>query len=394
MVCGIVSEYNPFHKGHLYHINEVKKMGADAIVVAMSGNFVQRGECAYLDKWERARMAVLNGADVVIDLPTPWSASSAESFARGAIGLLSDFGVDSLSFGSETEEKSLLLKCAKATENPEVNALLMKKLSEGLSYPKAIFESVSAIKGEEVAQCLLSPNSTLGLEYIKAIEKEKRKIDFLPVLRVGASHDSERIEGGFASASYIRDAEDIEAVKAFLPLNIYERTTELKNFGFAPYRMANNERAILSSLREMKKEEYSLYVSDENGLSERLFEAARTAKSLGELYDSVKVKNYTHSRIRREVLMLYLKCPKSFQKKRVPYLKISAVSEKGLTLLKSAKENSSVPMITQHSHSKLLSEEARAVYDFECRSTDKFALFSKNIRECALEETHSLLIVR
>lgn len=394
MTAGIVCEYNPFHNGHLYHINKIKEKGAGAVVCVMSGNFVQRGECACLDKWTRAEMAVRNGADVVIDLPTPWASAPAGTFARGSVGLLMDFGIDSLSFGSETDDKNLLLKCVAALKDEAVGELLRKNMSEGMTYPKALSGAVKDILGNETAECLFSPNSTLAIEYLKVLQTYDKKVDFLPVLRVGADHDSEKTASSFASASLLRSMNLGENIKDFVPESAYDLIRKQMKAGCAPCALAENERAVLSALREMKKEDYSLYVSDETGLADRIYDAVKTATSLTELYESVKVKNYTHSRIRREIMMLYLKCPKELCNATVPYMKILAVSEKGLTLLKEAKENSTVPIITRYSDTDTLDKRGKAVYEFECSATDKFALFSKKIRVCGLERTHSLNIIR
>ena len=390
MIAGIVAEYNPFHNGHLYHINKAREKGADFIVCVMSGNYVQRGECACLSKWKRAEIAVKCGADVVIDLPTPWACASAETFARGSVGLLMDFGVDFIAFGSETDNKELLLKCLDALGNENVGRLLRENTAKGMSYPKALTSAVSEAYDSETAEILLSPNSTLGVEYLKALKSYGRENDFLPVLRKGASHDSKTVSSNIASASFIREMNLSEKAEAFLPDASYSIVREETEKDFAPCRLSLNARGILSALREIPKEDYSLYISDETGLSDRIYSALRKARSLTELYDSVKVKNYTHSRIRREILMLYLKCPKALSEGTAPYMKILAVSEKGLTLLKGAKEKSSVPVITRHAERENLTEKGKAVYDFECRATDKFALFSEVIRPCGMEEQNSL----
>ena len=387
MIAGIVAEYNPFHNGHLYHIKKVREAGADYIVCVMSGNFVQRGECACLSKWKRAEIAVKCGADAVIDLPTPFASASAETFARGAVGLLMDFGVDFISFGSETDDKKRLLECLSAVKDERVGKILRAKISDGMSYPKALSEAVDKIYGRETAEILLSPNSTLGIEYLKALDSYGRKNDFLPVLRVGASHDSDEAADNIASASLIREMKLSEAAEVFLPEKAVSIIKEEAEKGFAPCSLINNERGILSSLREIPKGDYSLYVSDTTGLADRIYTALKTATTLTELYDAVKVKNYTHSRIRREILMLYLRCPKSLSEGRVPYMRILAASERGLSLLRKAKENSTVPVITRRAERESLTEKGKALYDFECTATDKFAFMSKQIRDSGSEST-------
>lgn len=393
MTAGIVCEYNPFHKGHLYHIRKTKEAGADFIVCVMSGNFVQRGECAYADKWTRAKAAIMCGADVVIDLPVPWACASAENFARGSVGLLCDFGIDMLSFGSEWDDSLILGRCADALDDERVAALIRKKMSDGLSYPVALCESVGELYGKKESEILSSPNSTLAVEYIRAIKKLSYDVKLLPVKRKGSGHDSEEITEGTASASKLRAFEKLDDAEEYLPEKAFEIFQTAFGEGNGPYRMKNGERAILSSLREMKKEDYSLYVTDSSGLASRIYEAVQTAVSLDSLYEKAKSKNYTHSRIRREVMALYLKIPKDMSKEKVPYMRILAVSERGISLLGKAKESSSVPLVTRHGEMSDLCEKAKEVYDIQCASTDKFALFSEKIRECSLEQKNSMKII-
>ncbi len=391
MIAGIVCEYNPFHKGHLYHIEKTKQAGADYIVCVMSGNFVQRGECAYADKWSRAKAAVLCGADVVIDLPVPWACSSAENFARGSIGLLCDFGIDMLSFGSEFEDKEFLENCAAAIDDANVVALLKKKLSSGMSYPSALCAAVGELYGEKEAEILSSPNSTLAVEYIRVLRKLTSAVKILPVKRFGSSHDSKEISEGTASASKIREFESYSDSAVFMPEKAYSVLERAFSSGNGPYNMKYGERAVLSFLREMKKDEYSLYVTDEAGLASRIYEAVQTADCLEALYEKAKSKNYTHSRVRREVINLFLKIPKNLSKEKVPYMRILAVSEIGISLLGSAKKNSSVPVVTRHGEMSVLSSEAKEVYALQISSTDKFGLFCESIRECSLEQKNSML---
>ncbi len=391
MTVGIVCEYNPFHNGHLYHIMKTRQAGADFIVCVMSGNFVQRGECAYADKWTRAKAAILCGADAVIDLPVPWSCASAENFARGSVGLLCDFGIDMLSFGSEYEDAKLLERCAEALDDEKVASLLKEKMSLGLSYPAALCGAVGELYGEREAEVLSSPNSTLAVEYIRALRKISLKVKLLPVKRKGSGHDSGEIVGDTASASRIRSFEGLSDGEAYLPEEAYSLFKETFNEGNGPYKMKAGERAVLSALREMKKEDFSLYVTDASGLANRIYEAVQTADSLDSLYEKAKSKNYTHSRIRREVMNLFLKIPKYMSKEKAPYLRILAVSEKGLSLLGRAKESSSVPIITRHGETLKLSESGKAVYEIQCASTDKFALFTEKIRECSLEQKNSMI---
>lgn len=394
MLAGIVCEYNPFHKGHLYQLEKTKQAGADAIVCVMSGNFVQRGECAAFDKWTRAKAAVLCGADVVIDLPVAWAVSSAENFARGSVSLLHEFGIDLLSFGSECDSKQLLLNACESVNDERVVAVTKKYMSEGCSYPSALYKGVKEFFGEDIAGVVSSPNSTLAVEYLKQLSKYDG-IDFLPVKRVGAAHDSQSTDGEYVSASKIRETvKQGQMLTAALPEEASSLLTAVIESSFAPCFPENNERGILSALRELDSDELKCYISDENGLAQRVYDSVRAARSLTELYESVKVKNYTLSRIRREVLSAYLKIPKTTALEKPPYIKILAASEKGLSLISQAKKNSAVPIVTRHSEMQNLSQFAKEIYELQCSSTDKFALLSPSARECGLEQKNPLITIR
>lgn len=394
MLAGIVCEYNPFHKGHLYQLEKTKQAGADAVVCVMSGNYVQRGECAIFDKWTRAKAAVLCGADVVIDLPVAWAVSSAENFARGSVSLLANFGIDILSFGSECDNKETLLTAANCVDDERVGSFTKKYMSEGSSYPAALHKAVKELYPQEVADIVASPNSTLAVEYIKQLSKYNG-IDFMPIKRIGASHDSLKSEGEYLSASKIRQTiTDGKMLEEALPEKIVQILSfELKN-NFSPCALANNERGILSTLRELSVSSLEEYVSDSNGLAQRIYESARISGSLTELYENIKVKNYTLSRIRREVLSAYLKIPKKTAQGLPPYIKILAASEKGLSLLAAAKKNSALPVVTRHSEMQNLSPYAKEIYSLQCSAADKFALLSPSVRQCGLEQKNSLITVK
>lgn len=383
VVAGIVSEYNPFHNGHMYHIEKTRQSGADTVVCVMSGNFVQRGECAILPKHKRAEAAIRGAADLVIDLPVPWAMSSAESFARGSISLLSAVGIDMLSFGSEVDSKALLYRCAQATEDERVSQRIKELMSEGMSYPAALSKSTDEIYGGEVSALLTQPNSTLAVEYIKQIEKNCPDCDILPVKRVAVSHDSGEINGEFASASLIRELASCGDVSRFLPDFSLKVTDDLHRVDFA-------ERAILSALRETSREDCSLYVTDKKGLSDRIYNAVKEATSLEELYALAKSRNYTHSRVRREVMNIYLKIPASFSLKTPPFIKVLAANSKGLSLLKNAR----LPVVTKHSDAVFEDAFSKQVYDLQCSTTDKFSLMAEKITPMGMEQKNSVIIIK
>ena len=382
MVAGIVSEYNPFHNGHMYHIEKTRQAGADRVVCVMSGNFVQRGECALIDKIARAEAAIRGGADLVIDLPVPWAMSSAESFARGSISLLSAIGIDLLSFGSENDSKELLFLCAEATEDERVARRIKELMSEGVSYPTALYRSTEEFYGADVSDLLSRPNSTLGVEYIKQLKKYCPDCDILPVKRTAVDHDSTETAEGFASASRIRELASDGDASSFVPEFSLKAEDTLHSVAFA-------ERAILSALRETPKEDYALYVTDTKGLSDRIYNAVKSADSLEALYAAAKSKNYTHSRVRREVMNIYLKVPAEFSLKAPPYIKVLAANKKGLSLLKYAK----LPVVTKHSDAVFEDAFSRELYALQCSTTDKFSLMTEKIAPMGMEQKTPLSII-
>ncbi len=389
MVTGIVAEYNPFHNGHRYHINKTREIGADYIVSVMSGNFVQRGECACKDKWLRAKAAVLCGADIVLDLPTPWSCASAETFARGSVGLLMSFGVDSLSFGCETDDPELLKKCAGAIDDERVASVIKAETAKGSVYPAAAQQAIGEIFGAEAAEIINSPNNTLAIEYIRQLMRYGKADSIIPVKRLGADHDSISHSRSIASAGFIRQSRLSEDSLGFIPRELLPLYAD-SDF----YSLINCEKAIISRLRYLPKEEYQKFVSDTTGLLSRIFDSAKTAESLEALYENAKSKNYTLARVRREVMNIYLGSEKQWCRGVPPYIKILAANERGLSLLAKVKENTSLPIITKHSEGEKLTGTAKEIYEAECRNTDQFFLMGEKIRECGLEKTHSLIIVK
>ena len=271
--AGIVAEYNPFHRGHAWHIARTRRtLGADtAVICVMSGHWVQRGECALTDKWSRAALALSGGADLVLELPTPWAMASAESFARGAVGLLAATGVvDVLSFGSETGELAPLRAAAAALDGPDyperlgggggpigVSVRLRAGRARGLSFPAARQAAVGA-------DCLASPNDNLGVEYLRALPPG---MEALTIPRRGAAHDGPAA-GGFASASELR---------ALLRAG---RAAEADPYLTAPWSgaaasMAHIDRAVLARLRMMDEADWAAL--PDGGVAEGL--PARLARS-------------------------------------------------------------------------------------------------------------------
>ncbi len=300
-LCGIICEYNPFHNGHLYQIEEIRRRGEfDGIVCLMSGNFVQRGEAAVLEKHIRAKHAVLAGADIVLELPTVFATAPAELFAKGAARILSSLpSLATLCFGAETADKQAFLSSARALldEPEEISAKIKRNMDAGFSYAKARSEAWKELLPSEL---LLSPNNILGLEYTKAILQSGAQIDILPLARIGGGYKDERLQA-YPSATAVRGAiasgvSRIEGVPAFV--------------------QADLPRALETTLESLEK--YALLQKSAQDIAsvcdctEGLENAFKRAASLPvSLVESLTSARYTSSRIRRIALQTLLEIPKS-----------------------------------------------------------------------------------
>lgn len=366
-VSGIVCEYNPFHNGHLYHIEETRRNGATYIVCVMSGNFVQRGDVAVLDKFTRAELAVQSGADLVIELPVPYCLSSAENFARGAVYLLDSIGcVDEISFGSESGDIEEIISAMNKADEVIQSENVKKLMQNGYTYPRAVSEILREID-KESAEIISEPNNILALEYLRALKCFKSDIKPFTVKRSGTLHDSGETSGDFASASYIR--EHLESARNFVP----EIWADVIESGTADIKRL--EKAILYKIRTADDEEIA-GTADSGGLIERIY--GNTAQSLDELFDSVKSKNCTMARVRRVILSLLIGIPKI--QCLPPYARVLAFNERGREILALTKKTKKIPVGTSLAKLCRLNCDAHFFAELESRATDIYSLAWEKIR--------------
>ena len=368
-IAGIIAEYNPFHAGHAHHIAETRRRAGECAVIAvMSGNFVQRGDCAVTDKWARARAALEGGADLVLELPTVWAASSAEHFARGAVSILKAAGVDTLSFGSESGGAGALARAALALDSPEFRAELRRHLDAGLPFARCRQLAAEALLGRGGAAVLENANDNLGVEYLRAARRLGWRPEVLAVPRIGAGHD-----GGdhpeYPSASFLRK-------------EIFEGRLPMDN----PAGLRYNERGVLTALRAMEPEDFAALPDCGEGLDRRLWQAVRQAVSLDEVYDLAKTKRYAHARIRRAVLWAALGLRAADRPERPPYLRVLGANETGRAVLKQIPAD--IPVITKPAHGKGV-----PLMELEARCTDFFALCRERALPCGEEWRRSPVIL-
>ena len=380
--AGIVAEYNPFHRGHAWHIAETRRrLGGDApVVCVMSGHWVQRGECALADKWLRAALALDRGADLVVELPTPWAMASAESFARGAVSLLAATGVvDVLSFGSETGELAPLEEAAAALDAPDYPERLRAALGRGLSFPAARQEAAGAA-------CLSAPNNNLGVEYLRSIRALGSTIRPLTVPRQGVGHDGPAA-GGFASASELRRLLRAGRGEEAAPYLTAPWSGELAD-------MQHIERAVLARLRTMGEGDWAALPDGggAEGLPSRLAKAAREAVSLEDFYTRAKTRRYPHARLRRLALAAFLGLRAAERPAAPPYVRVLGLGGRGRALLRRMKDTCPLPVIVKPAQARELDGPALALFQAEARYTDLYGLCFPAPRPCGAEWIHSPVV--
>ncbi|MDP4119943.1 MAG: nucleotidyltransferase family protein [Bacillota bacterium] len=386
-ISAVICEFNPFHKGHEYLLQKMRNEGVSHIIAIMSGDFTQRGDCAAMNKFARAKAAVLCGADLVIELPTVWAMSGAETFARGGVQIANSLNcVDSLFFGSECGDENQLIKISNFIL--EENEKIKEKIKTGNYYARAVTESVRETLGDEYADILMSPNNTLGIEYINALKKTESKITPKTIKRFGAEHNSDSAVYGIASASMIRNLinENLDNVKNYLPDACFEVLMEEISLKRASADISNIERAILGKLRTMNKEELSYIAGVNEGLENRIFDAIKTETSLNLTIEKIKTKRYIHARIRRILLSAFLGITRDFSEGSVPYLRILAFNEKGTELMKIIKKNSNLPMITKPScEIQKLDSYGKSIFNINLIASDLYQLSTPDIQPCGLD---------
>lgn len=377
-IYGIVCEYNPFHNGHLYQIEKVKSLGADAIICIMSGNFVQRGDLAIMQKHARAEAAILSGADIVLELPLPFALSSAESFAYGAVSILEKLGVVThLAFGSETENLDELTEVARLLISGELDSEINKKLELGISYASAR-EAALSEKDERLSGIIRTPNNILAVEYIKALFCLNSTIKPVAIQRTGCDHDAIEEVENIASASHIRKLiSENKATEKLLPKasrEIYEREV---SHGHAPVSLSGASLSVISALKRLSAEDFKKYADVSEGLENRLFDAISKSASLDDAMELAKTKRYPMSRIRRIFMNAFLDIDASLSKSDVPYVKLLAFSENGRSVLRKARKTSQIEIVTKPAAVKNQSETAKSLLALEKRADDIYSLFMK-----------------
>ncbi|HBU12883.1 MAG TPA: nucleotidyltransferase [Clostridiales bacterium] len=387
-IAGIIAEYNPFHNGHALHIQKTREFtGATHIICVMSGNFVQRGQPALLDKWARAKMALLGGADMVIELPFLYAAQSAEGFAAGGVRLLSALRcVEFLSFGSECADLSTLDRQAAllAREPKELTLRIKALLKEGLSYPGA--------RGMAVAEHLgipkeSAPNDILAVEYLKAIRRYHADMRPVPVQRTGGGYHDNTLRPSLSSASAIRAAIASSGVSDAILSNIppachscFHEFTPLTDFS-AHFKL------LLYRIRSMRPGEIANLHDVSEGLEHRIIDCAKNAETLEELILAVKSKRYPYTRIQRILLYIFAGVTRELVRhanESVPYARVLGFRQDASALLSEQSRRSAIPVLVRSSdflQNKVLEHDFYASDLYALLHTHKNAPAGRDFRQ-------------
>ena len=411
-VVGIIAEYNPFHNGHSYHIQNTKaQTGADFVVAVMTGNFTQRGNTSVINKWEKAKMALNGDADLVIELPTIYSVSSAENFANGAVKILNELGiVDTISFGMEADDVSTLNNIANVLVNepPEYKAILEHELGKGNSFPKARENALMMYLNDikRYANVVKGSNNILAIEYLKALKKQKSSIVPFGVKREKVYYNSTKIIDEYASATGIRNLllhNQLEEVRKVMPSKSYSiLLNNLRQGTYVLDIIAYNDE-IIYKLRSMTVKQIANLPDVSEGLEYLIKEVSNKTNNLIELINGIKSKRYTQTRIQRILLYALLGITKKdmeTSKKITPYIRVLGCSEKGKMLL--SQINSKAKVITSLKKYEVSNKNKRHCFgkqkalsrmlEIDKMATDIYTIGYKKDSKAGLDYTKGLIL--
>lgn len=408
-VVGIIGEYNPFHNGHKYHLEESKRiLNADYSVAVISGNFVQRGNVSIVDKWTKAEMALSNGIDLVIELPTIYSISSAENFAYGAIKTLDSLNiVDYVSFGSEFGNLDVLDKFADIfyRQPSEYVSILNHELSKGISFPKARENAVLMYLNDirKYSNVLSSPNNILGIEYLKALKKSKSHIRPLTIKRGNVGYNEIGISNNFASATSIRNMiinNKLSKLPYVMPKETYKILYDSFQKGHYVKDISRFEKEIIYTLRKMSLAEIANLPDVVEGLEHSIKNAANSCNTLNEFINIIKTKRYTTTRIQRILIYALLGITKKDMKestKNIPYIRVLGFNKKGKELLSvisnSNKNTDVITSVKKYFDYGNPSKYSKNMLNIDINATNIYTIGYQKDSWSNLDYTHNMVIL-
>ena len=384
-IAVIIAEYNPFHNGHAYHIAQTRQNGATHIAVVMSGNFVQRGEPAFLEKHIRTRAALSGGADLVLELPLAFACAPAQRFGLGAVHIAEKMGcAEMLSFGSESGDTARLEQAAKMLDNPDFRLILSRELGSGAPYPQAVSRAMEQCGG--LAGVTASPNDTLALEYLRALRQLESRIRPLAVRRAFVDHDAAQSCGDFASASSLRAMGHPQEIAAYVPeaaAGLYRTELEAGHTP-DPNRL---DAAVLAVLRRQSREDFSRLPDLSEGIENRFWNAVRSGSSVEEILSAAKTKRYPHARLRRMMMHAFLGVTQEMAGQLPAYLRVLGANARGREILSVMAETASLPVSASLAELERTGAAAAEQARLEALSTDLYQAILRSPQACATDYT-------
>ncbi|MDY3934016.1 MAG: nucleotidyltransferase [Bacilli bacterium] len=357
-VVGIVAEYNPFHYGHLYQIRKVKEMYPDSIIIAIiSTNYTQRGGFSLINKWDKTRICLKYGIDMVVELPTLYTTQGADMFAYGAISILNMLHIDTLVFGMECDDVEYLIKAAKTQiNNSKYDELVQKYLLTGVNYPTALGNALKEMIGYTTDK----PNDLLAISYIKEIIKNNYKIEPVGIKRTNDYHGKE-IKSSIVNASLIRDMLDKNMdVSKYVPIETY-KCLNMKNFDngylLLKYNISNNENRLFE------------YLTVDEGIENRILKYYKDCDNWCALVNLIKTRRYTYNKVNRMLMHILLNI-KKIDNDREIYLRVLGFNDIGRNYLKQIKKDIDVINTCKQGINKALDIEINATYIYSLVTGD------------------------
>lgn len=385
-ITGIVSEYNPFHMGHEYQIKKARELSScDGIAVVMSGNYVQRGEPAIIDKFRRAEAAVRGGADLVIELPLPFSCQNAEMFAGAAVRELKKLNIDALSFGCESTDIKMLKDIARLQLSSVFNTELKEEIKSGISYPKALSKVISTHLGEDAFTLAGSPNNVLAIEYIKSTIANNLNWSFIPVKRMGKAHNDLSATGSYDSATAIRkvllssDAASVSVTPASMEM-LRDFHNEHENFNS----LNRYLQLLYYKIIELGTDGLNEIYEVSEGLNNKIYSNVFKHENIDDLIASLKSKRYTYSKLRRMLLNIILGIRREDIKSFTMYgefspVKVLAFNDVGRKIMREAKERGTAVINRYSDYRKYsLNAEELPTFSLTSKATNIYYLTMKN----------------
>lgn len=354
---GIIAEYNPFHNGHKWHADKAREIsGCSFVIAVMSGNFVQRGEPAIFDKWQRAEMAIKSGIDLVIELPVVYAVRSAQYFAAGGIRLLNSLGIVShVCFGAEHDDLKTLSEIAQITDSRQIQQTLHDNLKTGSTYAAALGKALQQ-QCDISNDLITSPNNILAIEYLRAIKNLAPSLMPLPVKRQHAGYHDTGITAPFASATAIRQAlleklQIDDEMSTVIPPASQKVIAEALRIWRGPVNLQAFSNIVLAKIRTANIQYLEELPDVSEGLQYKISDSALNATNIDELLSMIKSKRYTRTRLQRIIIHALFGLTKSqlvtFDKCGPLYARVLAFNQKGRTILKYISQSAAIPIITK-----------------------------------------------